>query len=87
MKYTVLWHSQAEDQLAALWMAAADKPSVTAAAHRIDHLLESNPSIQGESRGDDDRIMFEPPLAVLFRVDLTGRTVHVVSVGWSGKPA
>lgn len=36
MRYTVIWTDSAEQDLAALWMAAPDRHAVTSAAHILD---------------------------------------------------
>jgi hypothetical protein len=69
MKWTVLWKTDAESDLAELWVNADDKADVTSAANRIDKQLRKDPLQIGESRADDDRVHFEPPLGVLFTVD------------------
>jgi hypothetical protein len=42
MNYTVVWVPSAEQELAALWMAAADRDAVTRAAHEIDQQLRTD---------------------------------------------
>jgi hypothetical protein len=69
MNWTVIWKTDAEGDLATLWMRASDRDAVTVAANRIDVLLRKDPLKIGESRAEDDRIYYEPPLAVLFTVD------------------
>ena len=80
MKWTVLWKPDAESDLAALWVDADDKADLTATSNRIDVLLRKDPLKTGESRADDDRIHFEPPLAVLFTVDAQDCKVFVERV-------
>lgn len=86
MTYTVIWVPAALAQLAALWNAATNRDAVTKASHRIDRLLEVDPETAGEERPPSRRILFDPPLGVIFEVDLTAREVRVLSVGWSGRP-
>ena len=38
-RYTVVWHQLAEDELLRLWLAAADRQSITKAADAIDREL------------------------------------------------
>ena len=80
MKWTVLWKPDAESDLAGLWVDAADKAELTAAANRIDILLRKSPLNTGESRAADDRVHFEPPLAILFTVDSMDCKVFVERV-------
>jgi plasmid stabilization system protein ParE len=80
MNWTVIWKTDAESDLAALWTGASDKAAVTEAANQIDLLLRHDPLNTGESRAEDDRIHFEPPLAILFTVDELDRKVFVIRV-------
>jgi hypothetical protein len=80
MKYSVRWLPAAEQELAALWMAADRRAAVTQAANLIDQDLSKSPKSIGESRPEDRRIYFVSPLAVLFRVSTEDRLVQVVHV-------
>jgi hypothetical protein len=40
MRYTVAWQPAAEAELAELFMSAADKPAIAAAANEIDSRLK-----------------------------------------------
>ncbi len=86
MNFTLAWQPEAEDQLADLWASATDRAMVTWAAREIDQRLGRDPLDQGEQRDGTDRLLFVPPLAVLFRVDVQTHRVYVVSVAWSGRP-
>jgi plasmid stabilization system protein ParE len=80
MKYTVVWKPAAEQELASIWTNATDRQAVTAAAHRIDELLQRDPEQAGESRPSGIRILIVPPLAVRFKVDTQDRMVSVARV-------
>ncbi len=81
MNYQVVWLPSALDELTAIWLAASDRISVTAASHRIDSRLANNALTEGESRDSAvERIAFEPPLQVLARVSEEDRTVTVTAV-------
>jgi hypothetical protein len=81
MTFFVTWLPGALARLADIWMASTDRAAVTAASHRLDQRLAADPVNEGESRGGTDRIAFEAPLQILFRVDAANRTVHVTAVG------
>jgi hypothetical protein len=83
MNYTVVWEQEAEDALALLWTNAADQAAVTSAADAIDRLLARDPYGHGESRSAKSRILFVPPLVVLYTVSDSNRTVYVTAVGLS----
>jgi hypothetical protein len=79
----VLCDPAAEQQLAAAFLAAADRSMVFVAARGIDEILRDTPRAFGESRhgqpGDVElRVGFEPPLAVWFTVSDADRTVVIV---------
>lgn len=81
MTFTVLWTPPALDQLTAVWLNAADQAAVTAASHRIDQALARQPIGVGEGRGGADRMLFDPPLWVYYRVVLDDVRVEVIDVG------
>jgi plasmid stabilization system protein ParE len=87
MRFTVIWRPDALDELANAWTEAANRNAVTEASERIDQLLTNDPMDAGESRFGKNRIVFEPPLAVIFRVNEGDRMVFVLSVGTYGRPA
>ncbi len=80
MNFTVVWTPSAEQQLAALWTAAADRSAVTAAANKIDAELARDPRSAGESRSGTTRVHFVSPLAVYFDIDEAAREVTVWAV-------
>ena len=80
--FTVVWLKMARNELARLWnnAPAGRRNAVALAADRIDRLLRRNAAEEGESRWDNFRVLFESPLAVLYRVSPADRIVQVVSV-------
>jgi hypothetical protein len=79
MRFTVTWHPSAEQELATIWIAAADRQDVTEAAKRIDDVLASEPLLKGEEFYGD-RILVEPPLAVTYSVQAPDRIVRILQV-------
>ena len=83
MTFTVVWKPAATAELAKIWLNAEDRAAVTTAAHQIDTALRIDPSIKGESRSGDRRIMFVAPLGVDFEIHEPDRRVDVLRVwGW-----
>jgi hypothetical protein len=82
MRFTVTWKTWAQNLLASLWLNASpeDRPAITAAADEIDRLLRTDPESVGESRDGGDRILFVPPLYVIFTVNEQDRLVTVLTV-------
>lgn len=77
MKFTVVWLSSAEQELARLWLGAVDRHNVAAAADQIDATLAYEPRSFGESRGGSTRIAIIAPLAVFYDVDESNRLVTI----------
>ncbi len=84
MKYTVVYLPSAEQQLAELWLKAADPAAVTLASDKIDQLLKIDPLAVGESRVSTLRILFEEPIAVVYDVRESDFVVKVWAV-WQWK--
>jgi hypothetical protein len=80
MNWTVVWLPAAEKELAALWLDPINRPQLSPAADKIDGLLRRDPLVLGESREGNQRIAFENPLAVLYRVKEPDRLVEVIHV-------
>ena len=78
--YTIIWLPSVLEDLAVIWLNAADRDAVNRAVSRVDQLLAAAPGQQGESRPRRARIMFERPLAVTFEIDEDSRAVFVVGV-------
>jgi hypothetical protein len=81
--YRVIWQPRAESMLAELWLESADRNELTAAAHRADARLNRDPVGAGESRDGAERLLFEGPLGVYYRIDEASKTVFVLMVGSS----
>jgi hypothetical protein len=81
MKYDVRWGPRAEQMLAAVWVAAADRQAVTHAATWFDDQLTRSPLQLGESRASFvHRLAFYPPLGIEFEVIEDDKRVVVQAV-------
>lgn len=87
MKYTVTWLPDPVETLAGIWTIAHDRNAITKATHQLESRLVSDPLDEGEERGETDRITFEFPLQIIFRVDVRQRIVLVTAVGLIGSRA
>jgi hypothetical protein len=67
VKFATDWQA-VEDDLAAIWLNAADRQAVTDAANEIEGLLKYNRLTVGEAREGNTRILIVQPLAVYFDV-------------------
>jgi hypothetical protein len=82
MSFTVVWQRWAEDELAAIWLAASsdERAAITEAANLVDSILRKDPHLAGESRSGDSRIVIISPLAFTFDIRLDDRIVDVFAV-------
>ncbi len=79
MCFTVVWNPSALDELAEIWIQAADKQSVTQAANLIDYTLGNDPKQQGEGN-DEQRCWAVHPLFVQFRISKLDCLVKVIRI-------
>lgn len=80
MTYTVVWQASAEAELVRLWIAAADRGVISAAANEIDRALRRNPAQSGESRDANARILVVPPQVVSYEIREQDRLVVILFV-------
>jgi hypothetical protein len=85
MRFQVHWVSEAEEELASIWIDAEDRNLITRAAFAIDQILRDRPEDAGESRSGDRRILLHPPLGVTFSISTDDQTVLVLNV-WRFDP-
>ncbi len=85
-RFTVIWSNEAHNQLAQIWLAAADRPAVNAAANAIDGQLANDTQSKGAALIEGLRVLDVPPLHALFSVAVPERLVHIVLVR-SSNPA
>ena len=80
IRFTVTWLPRAEQQLAAIWLSADDRPSIAAAANQIDTELSVDPQNKGLEFHEGLREVLIGPLMVLFTVHMQDRIVEVVRI-------
>jgi hypothetical protein len=68
MIWTAVWTKSSLARLATMWMNAPNQNTVSLAANSIDETLRRDPYALSESRADNARVMFVPPLGVAFDV-------------------
>lgn len=78
--FQVDWTRDALDDLADLWLRAADRNAVTLAAAIIDQSLGESPHDWGTELSEGLREFIAPPLRVLFTIDDAAQMVDVARV-------
>ena len=79
-QFSVVWHKDALDQLADIWIVHPNRDSVSAAVHEIDSLLGDDPLGQGGELRESIRFFLFPPLRVLYTVSGPDRLVEILFV-------
>ena len=67
IRFTVVWHPEAQDELASVWLDAADRQSVTLAANAIDRHLATDTTAKGIQVEGDLRQLTVPASSCDFR--------------------
>ena len=80
-RFDVSWTDDAEQDLAAFWLAVSDRQAITAAEARLTDLLSRDPLTCGAALAEGLRCLTEPPLVVVYSVDVSKRKVEVSGVG------
>jgi hypothetical protein len=83
VNYRVVWTPAAEQELAAVWLAAPDRTAVTAASFRLDQDLSREPYNIGFDRDQPvNRTATDLPLGVDYEIVEEDKLVRVLRV-WS----
>jgi len=79
VNYAVTWTPSAHQELAAAWLAAADRNAVTAASHRLDQDLADDPFAIGLPRNSSvNRTAIDPPLGIDYEIIEDDKKVRVL---------
>ena len=82
MKFSSDWQA-VEGDLAAIWVAAADRQSITGAANLMERILRNDPLNAGEARESNTRILIVEPLAIYYGVIVDDCRVVVQLWRWN----
>lgn len=80
MKWTVIYKPSAHNELADIWLNAADRQAIADAADEIDGLLQNSPIEASESRSGVTRIIIRRPLTVLFDLNEDDALITVLAM-------
>ena len=79
-RFTVVWLQGAENDLAEIWQAAADRREITAAGDRVDQKLAIDPHVDSQYLSELLWCIDDFPLRVYFGLRLDDRVVEVSNV-------
>lgn len=80
MRYTVGWSASAQNELAEVWLEAADRNAVAEASNEIDEFLAVSPNDPRCEIVAGGGILIIGPLGVQYRIRERDRFVAVVNV-------
>jgi hypothetical protein len=80
IRYTVLWRTDVEADLATIWADATDRRAITSAANRVDAELRSDAESKGSEISEGLKLLPIAPLTAYFRVDPADRKVYVEAI-------
>jgi hypothetical protein len=81
VNYAVVWEPAAENELAAIWVAAPDQRVITNRAFRIEQALATSPFTVGRRRNASvNRTLLDPPLGVDYEIIEDDKKVRVLRV-------
>ena len=80
IRFTVVMHPLAEQELAELWLDASDPSAVAHAANAVERELAVDAHLKGRQVSARTREISWPPLHCLFRVRMNDRIAEVFSV-------
>ncbi|CAN5354175.1 hypothetical protein BH11PLA2_BH11PLA2_19730 [soil metagenome] len=87
MTFDVIWLDSAKNDISELWFNSRDQNEIMTAAETLQERLCNNPHNEGESREEyAERIAFEPPLQVIYRVYVQKHRVLIRRVARFGRP-
>jgi hypothetical protein len=81
VRYDVVWAPEAEDELAALWLASTDRPAFSRAVAAVEAALERQPLYLGTPlRSSVQRFLWNLPVGVEFEVVEDDKRVIVLNI-------
>lgn len=81
IRFTVVWHQEALDQLANTWTRSIDRRGITRASNTIDSVLAQDAHLKGDLILHGLRDITVSPLRVLFEVSEPDRIARILRVG------
>lgn len=82
MRWKVIWTTEAEDQLAEIWLESDDRVEVTHSANELnDQLQFASESRRFESLPEQLWFFDNPPLRAYLEIDLDQQVISVVGIG------
>ena len=79
-RFTVVWTKEAIEQLAGIWLDAADREKIVSIAESVDLELAVDPFWKSSELREGLRALNLPPLRILFSVSLEDRLVEVARI-------
>ena len=79
-RFTVVWTTEAVEQLTEIWLVATDRETIVSAAESIDLELAVDPFWNSRELSEGLRSLVLPPLRIVFSINLEDRLVEVARI-------
>lgn len=79
-RHTVIWVTDAEAELAEIWLTSKNQNEVASASQAIDATLGNRAESAGVMLSEGLKALEEPPLRVLFEILEADRMVRILKV-------
>ena len=79
-RFTVVWHQEAEDELARIWLESENRQAVSTAANAIDRQLGNDADAKGIYLFVGLRLFEQQPLRVIYRVREEDRLASILYI-------
>jgi hypothetical protein len=85
--FGVVSTNSALDELADIWVRVTPqlRDRIEFSVQSLDQALSEDPNTLGESRSHDRRVAFDPPIAIIYRIEANPQVVIVTHVWQYGK--
>ena len=83
MRFSIIWSDSAYQDLADIYLAVGDAPTLDFAIKRIEKELQMDPDTKGKTTNDGDRLYRYDPLLMFFLVDIAVREVEILQVSYT----
>jgi plasmid stabilization system protein ParE len=83
VRFSIIWSDNAYQDLAEIYLAVGDAPTLDYAIKRIEKELQVDPDTKGRTTNDGDRLYRYDPLLVFYCFDLEAREVEILQVSYT----
>ena len=83
MRFSIIWSDSAYEELADIYLAVGDGPTLDDVIRRIERELQVAPDTKGRTTSDGDNLYRYDPLLVFFTIDSVALEVEIIQVSYT----